>query len=259
MCDRRRDLRGIASKVGISFGTVQSILNDILGMSKFLAKWVPRTLTDDQERTLLAISRYLLSRNEDDRGDFIKRVVTQGETYVHHFDPASKLQSKQWKHPGSPPLKKFKRVHPAGKVMTSIFWDSQGMIMIDCLEQGRTIKEANYAGELRWLRREISRKRQGKLTCGVLVLCTHITSFHDCCMNADSKSFLIPHILLIWYMFPKLKSPLRGTQYGSNEGVKVTVNEYLGDQENALYFEGIRMLKQRWAKCIALKVDYIEK
>ena len=36
------------------------------------------------------------------------------------------------------------------------------------------------------------------------------------------------------------------------------VYEYLGDQEKAFYFEGIRKLEQRWAKCIALKGDYIE-
>ena len=34
MCDRRQDLGSIASEVTISFGTVQSILTDILGMSK---------------------------------------------------------------------------------------------------------------------------------------------------------------------------------------------------------------------------------
>ena len=56
------------------------------------------------------------------------------------------MQSKQWKHPGSPPPKKFKRVHSAGKVMVSIFWDSQGVIMIEYLEQGRTI---HNAGKLR--------------------------------------------------------------------------------------------------------------
>ena len=62
-------------------------------------------------------------------------------------------------------------------------------------------------------------------------------------------------------MFPKLKSNLRGTQYGSNEGVIEAVNEYLRDQEKAFYFEGIRKLvtEQRFAKCIALKGDYIEK
>ena len=65
-------------------------------------------LTDDQKRTWLAISRYLLSHYEDDPGGFIKRVVIQDEIWVHHFDPESKMQSKQWKHPGSPPPKNLK-------------------------------------------------------------------------------------------------------------------------------------------------------
>ena len=38
MCDRRRDLRSIVSEVGISFVAVQSILTDILGMSKVSAR-----------------------------------------------------------------------------------------------------------------------------------------------------------------------------------------------------------------------------
>ena len=54
-----------------------------------------------------------------------------------------------------------------------------------------------------------------------------------------------------FYLFPKLKAHLRGTLYGNNEGVKEEVIEYLGDQDKAFYFEGIRMLEQRWAKCTA--------
>ena len=40
------------------------------------------------------------------------------------------------------PPKKFKRVYSAEKVMALIFKDSQGVIMIDFLEQGRTINGA---------------------------------------------------------------------------------------------------------------------
>ena len=72
MCDRRRDLRSIASEVGISFGAVQSILTDILGMSEVSARWVQRMLSDDQKRTRLNISRYHLSLYEDDPSDFIE-------------------------------------------------------------------------------------------------------------------------------------------------------------------------------------------
>ena len=32
--------------------------------------------------------------------------------------------------------------------MALIFWDSQGVIMIDYLEQGRTINDAYYAGNV---------------------------------------------------------------------------------------------------------------
>ena len=39
--------------------------------------------------------------------------------------------------------------------MASIFWDSQGVIMIDYLKQDCTINGAYYAGELRRLRQEI--------------------------------------------------------------------------------------------------------
>ena len=51
------------------------------------------------------------------------------------------MQSKQWN--------KFKRVHSAGKVMASIFWDSQGVIIIDYIEQGRMINGAYNASRLR--------------------------------------------------------------------------------------------------------------
>ena len=62
-----------------------------------------------------------------------------------------------------------------------------------------------------------------------------------------------------FYLFPKLKSNLRGTQFGSNECVIAAVNEYLEDQEKVFYLEGISKLEQRWTKCIALKWGYIEK
>ena len=66
----------------------------------------------------------------------------------------------QWKHPGSPPPKKFKRVSSAGKVMSPIFWDSQGVIKVDYLDQGCMTNGAHYAEELRQLHQEIVRKEE---------------------------------------------------------------------------------------------------
>ena len=80
------------------------------------------------------------------------------------------MKSIQWKHSGSLAHKKFKRDYSAGKVMALIFWEIQGTIMIEYIEQGRMINGAYYIAKLRRLRQAIARKRRGKLTCGVLLL-----------------------------------------------------------------------------------------
>ena len=51
-----------------------------------------------------------------------------------------------------------------------------------------------------------------------------------------------------FYLFPKLKSHLRGTQYGSDEGVIEAVNEYLGDQEKPSYLNRSEGLNRDWLK-----------
>ena len=74
----------ITCEVGIRFGAVKSILTDISGMSKILVRWVPEMLINDQKRTQLDIFLwYLLSHYEGYPGDFIERVATQDETWVH--------------------------------------------------------------------------------------------------------------------------------------------------------------------------------
>ena len=105
-------------------GAVQSILIDIFEMSKVSASWVPRMLTKDQKKSRFDSSKYLLSLCEDDPEEFMCQVVTQDESWVHHFDPEAKKQGMQCKLPGSPTPKKFKRVSSAGKVMAPILMDS---------------------------------------------------------------------------------------------------------------------------------------
>ena len=173
------------------------------------------------------------------------------------------MQSMQWKHPGSPPPKKYKRVSSAEKVMASVFWDSQGVIMINYLEQGRTINGAHYAAELRRLRQKIARKRRGKLTRGVLLLQDNApahTSQVAMAAATECGFEVLPQPPYSPDMAPSDFYMLlnRGTQLGSNESVIAAVNEYMEDQEKDFNLERISKLEQRWTKCIALKGDYIE-
>ena len=102
---------------------------------------------------------------------------------------------------------------------------------------------------MRWLRQKITRKGRGKPTSDVLLLQDNATTHKpQVAMTAATECGFI--ILLHpsyspdmapsdFYLLPKLISHLRGTQYGSNEGVIVieAVSEYFGDQEKAFYFD----------------------
>ena len=54
--------------------------------------------------------------------------------------------------------------------MATIFWDSEGVLMVDYAPRGRTITGQYYAMELARLKKCIRQKQRGKLTRGALPL-----------------------------------------------------------------------------------------
>ena len=61
------------------------------------------------------------------------------------YTPETKEQLKQWTSPGERAPKKAKTVLSVGKVMATVFWNSQGVIYIDYLEKGKTVTGLYYA------------------------------------------------------------------------------------------------------------------
>lgn len=60
--------------------------------------------------------------------------------WVHHYTPKTEELSKQWTDKGSPPPKRASIVLFAEKVIETVFWVSYGIILIENLEKGKTIK-----------------------------------------------------------------------------------------------------------------------
>jgi len=58
----------------------------------------------------------------------------------------------------------------AGKVLASIFWDQDGILLIDYLPKGQTINAVYYSSLLVQLKDNLKGKRHGKVTKGVLFL-----------------------------------------------------------------------------------------
>ena len=60
--DRRIQVEEIAQTLGISHGSVSTILHDRLGMHKLTARWVPKSLSDKQMATRASVCSTLLKR-----------------------------------------------------------------------------------------------------------------------------------------------------------------------------------------------------
>ena len=105
--DRRLTIRHIAE-----LNCIRRFRNE--GMRKVLARWVPRMLTEEQKKVCVDICTDLSCLQAEPQ-TFLDRIVTQDETWVHHFDPETKRQSMIWKHVTSPTPKRFKVTPSAGK------------------------------------------------------------------------------------------------------------------------------------------------
>ena len=60
--DRRLQMEELAQALGISHGRVSTILHDRLGMRKLRARWVTKSLSDEQMATRASVCSALLKR-----------------------------------------------------------------------------------------------------------------------------------------------------------------------------------------------------
>jgi len=118
------------------------------------------------------------------------------ETWLYHYDPETKQQSMEWRHSGSP-RPKNSECKIRWKVLASIFWDQDGILLIDYLPKDQTINAEYYSSLLLQLKDILKDKRRGKVAKGVLFL-------HD---NAPAHRALETHKKLAYLGFQCLDHP----------------------------------------------------
>lgn len=269
MENRRMTVRELSTLVGISTGSIETILHEHLNLSKVSARWVPRQLTVFHKEHRAQISKELLARYEEDGEAFLERIVTSDETWVHHFTPESKESSKQWKHSTSPTPKKFRMRPSAGKVMASVFWDFRGIIHVDYLPKSHTINAAYYQGVLKDVHAAIKRKRPGLITKGVIFQQDNArphTAQSTMALISELGWEVIPHPPYSpdlapsdFHLFGPLKKHLSGTHFETDEGVKAAVRIWLRGCSKEFYAQAFTSLVERWEKCVRVGGDYVEK
>jgi len=179
------------------------------------------------------------------KAEFLRRFITMDETWVHHFTPETKEQSKQWTEKGESAPKKAKTVPSAGKVMASVFWDARGIIFIDYLQKGRTINGEYYANLLQRLGDEIKEQRPHVAKKKVLFHQDNApvhTSIIAMAKINELKFELLPHAPYSpdlapsdYFLFPNLKKWLGDKRFTNNEEVESAVNGYFEEFNSSYY------------------------
>ena len=145
-------MKAVAAEVGLSIGSVHTIVTERLNWRKVSAQWVPHSLQPQQEACRMAHCIDHLQHYAREGNKFLARVVVGNESWCHHFEPESKQQSLQWRHPGSPQSRKSKAIPTSAVKFLLIFFDQDGSLLIDFLQRRATVNAQHYSQTLTTLR-----------------------------------------------------------------------------------------------------------
>ncbi|XP_054709237.1 protein GVQW3-like [Uloborus diversus] len=90
--DRRTNIDTIASELGISLGSVHSILHNDLNMHRVCLHMVPKMLSPEQKEMRVTMSRDLIGMADAD-DSFLRKIITGDETWCFLYDSQTKRQS----------------------------------------------------------------------------------------------------------------------------------------------------------------------
>lgn len=268
--DRRLTVRAIADDIGTSYGTVERILTQDLNMTKVSARWVPRLLSTDHKENRVACSMEFLRRYDREGDAFLDRIITQDETWLHHYDPESKRQSSVWKTPRTPPPKKARVTRSSGKHMFVFFMDRRGMILIHQVPDGQTINAAYYCKVLsQHLVRALHRKRPGMDTHDFILHQDNAPSHTAAATQLEIDVLGFQRIShppyspdlapMDFRVFPEVKEQLRGIHFDTAEQLTKEAQTIVSRFDAGWYRDTYDKWVSRHRKCLRINGDYIEK
>jgi hypothetical protein len=179
-------------------------------------------------------------------------VITGGETRVYGYDLETKVQSSQWKHSSLPRPKNAQWVQSKVKMLLTVFSDYRGIVHHSYAPEGQTINKEYYL-EVISHHDAVRRKRPD------LWASRNWQLHHDNAPAHSShliESFLAKHGIPVvhqtpyspsmascdFWLFPKLKSTLKGSHFDSREDIMQNVTNEL----RSLPVEAFQKCFQQW-------------
>ncbi|PNF22416.1 hypothetical protein B7P43_G16396 [Cryptotermes secundus] len=186
-----------------------------------------------------------------------------------HYQPKSRCASVQWKDPSSPLTKKFKVTPSAGKVMLTMFWDYQGVLLSYFQKCHENVNSASYCEVLLKLWNAIRRRHPGQLASGVLLLQDNARPHTAQAAQEriqELKWELLEHSPYSPYLAPSdfhlfdlLKTTMVANVLLMMEEVEMEVQKWLRQQLNDFYAVGFYALVKQWNNRITDGGGHVEK
>ena len=197
------------------------------------------------------------------------------ETWLYCFDPETKMRSSQWHPKGSErPVKLLRGRTASKKVMMTLFFNTEGPVLIHFLEQGSTVTADEYCVVLAKLRENIRRKRPGmweKKEDGYRKFMVHqdnatphtasisLATFGENSVEMLAHPAYSPDLAPCDFcIFPNLKDELHGHAFRNIEELKQEARRVLMNWPKDIFRRAIFDMPKHWAKCVAAGGDYFE-
>ena len=151
----RLTIRDIADEIGVSKGSINSILKDVLGLKRVKSRLVPKMLNFLEKQRRVDVCETMLS----DYQAVYKRIITGDETWIYAYDPETTDQSSEYRAKGEARPKRPRQSRSKIKVMLTVFFDFRGVVHYEFLPPGQTVNKEYYLSVMRRLREAIRKKR----------------------------------------------------------------------------------------------------
>ncbi|UYV76121.1 hypothetical protein LAZ67_13002655 [Cordylochernes scorpioides] len=268
LANRRITVREVAEDLNISIGSCHSIFINDLGMRRVAAKFVPKLLNCDQKQHRMNIANEMLDSVRDDP-NLLQRVITGDEAWVYGYDVETKAQSSQWKLPPESRSKKSRQVRSNVNVLLTGFFDCRGVVHHEFLPQGRTVNKEYYLQVMRNMREAIRQKRPDLWKNKNWLLHHDNAPAHTSLLVRDflakNNTLMMPQPPYTpdlapcdFFLFPKLKRPMKGRRYATLDEIKTASKEELKRFLKNDFLKCFEDWKNRWHKCIISHGDYFE-
>lgn len=251
--DGRQTSRELAQKMNCDHQTILNHLHK-MGFSQKLGAWVPHVLTERNKEKRLQLAAQHLARHRATRGHrdrFLYRIVTGDEKWCFYVNMKHR---KEWTTPGLTPKPRVKPdLHPK-KTMICVWWDCEGPVHWEMLENNRTVDRNLYVAQLHRVNEAFQQKRPNRR--GKVILLHDNARPHVAQVVKAAIEELDWEVLqhppyspdlapTDYHLFRSMSNQIRGVTFSNDEDLKRWLINYFESRPDDFWQNGINNLIDR--------------